>query len=344
MNTIVFNPGASNFTITTSPALVLTISGVGITNNSGVTQHFVTAVGAFAGLGRIVFNNNATAGSLTSITNTAGAASGETDFYNSSSAGNATITNGPFGGLTHFFNTSTASSATIINQGGVSSPSEEETRFSDSSTAGNATIINNGASGFEAYGGSTSFAGTSTAGNAFIIINTSAGPNAWGCTTSFFDDSTGGTARVKVIGAGYLNITAHNPPGLTIGSIEGSGLVVLRGNNLTVGSNNLSTTFSGRIVDVATNGSFTKIGSGILTFEGGGSLNNHIGDTITLSIASGSVLNLNYSGTADTVAGLIVGGVAQPPGFYGSYASGAPHQLPVFAGTGLIQVTLWGRR
>ena len=48
VNGIVFNAGASAFTITVSPAnlgRLLTISGVGITNDSGVIQHFVTASG-----------------------------------------------------------------------------------------------------------------------------------------------------------------------------------------------------------------------------------------------------------------------------------------------------------
>src|SRR2546430_6181217 len=40
VNGIVFNPGASAFTIT-SPFFAFTISGVGITNNSGIVQHFV---------------------------------------------------------------------------------------------------------------------------------------------------------------------------------------------------------------------------------------------------------------------------------------------------------------
>ena len=41
---IVFNPGASAFTISNSPVFTLSISGVGIINNSGVTQNFVTTV------------------------------------------------------------------------------------------------------------------------------------------------------------------------------------------------------------------------------------------------------------------------------------------------------------
>jgi hypothetical protein len=66
VNGIVFSFSASftPYTITTGPAVALTLSGVGITNNSGVTQTFETRVsGAFTGLTR--FSNSASAGTLT---------------------------------------------------------------------------------------------------------------------------------------------------------------------------------------------------------------------------------------------------------------------------------------
>src|SRR6266496_3513972 len=50
VNGIVFNAGADAFTITvpaSDASLTLTISGVGITNNSGLTQNFVASAGAF---------------------------------------------------------------------------------------------------------------------------------------------------------------------------------------------------------------------------------------------------------------------------------------------------------
>ena len=124
---------------------------------------------------------------------------------------------------------------------------------------------------------------------------------------------------------------------MTTGSIEGTGAVFLGANNLIVGGNNLDTAFSGVIQDSGLNGSFTKVGTGILTFEGGAS-NDHIEDTVTLSIVSGSTVNLNFSGNADAIGGLIVNGVAQPAGLYGSASSGAPNQLSVFAGTGVVLV------
>src|SRR5438874_3495004 len=57
---ITFAPGASSFTVTASQG-TLTISGTGITNNSGTTENFVAApFGVTFGL---LFKNSATAGS-----------------------------------------------------------------------------------------------------------------------------------------------------------------------------------------------------------------------------------------------------------------------------------------
>ena len=77
-----------------------------------------------------------------------------------------------------------------------------------------------------------------------------------------------------LFGNGTLNISGHTAPGVTIGSLEGDGLVFVGANNLTVGNNNLSTTFSGQI---GGGGSLTKIGTGKLTLSGS---NKYRGGTI----------------------------------------------------------------
>jgi hypothetical protein len=108
------NAGASAFTIAINPVdtfpSFLTISGVGITNNSGIMQNFVpTTNGSFGG--EIDFTNSATAGSLTACTNY-----GEINFAGTSTADNATFTNN--GGM-QFFETSTAGNGTFTNNGGA---------------------------------------------------------------------------------------------------------------------------------------------------------------------------------------------------------------------------------
>jgi len=118
--------------------------------------------------------------------------------------------------------------------------------FFDNSTAGNATINLLSFEG-EAI---VRFADSSNAGSATITLRFGTDIAA----VSFEDSSQGGTARIRFDGfpgdRAILDISAHDAAGVTIGSIEGEGGDVFLGaNNLTVGSNNLSTTFPGVIQD-----------------------------------------------------------------------------------------------
>jgi autotransporter-associated beta strand protein len=301
VNSIIFNPGASAFTITNMLS-TSTFSGVGITNNSASIQNF-KAGGFSADQGVILFTNNTTAGSLTAFTNNGGDTGsnpGSTGFFDTSNAGSGTFTNNGtggsenYGGHTDFFGSSTAANGTFINNGGISCTYQPfcggQTRFDETSTAGNATLIANTGGQFSDEGG----------------------------TIFFWSDSTGGTARVEIFDSGNLDISDHNPPGVTVGSIEGTGNffnVSLGANNLTVGSNNLSTIFSGVIEDFGAGGSFTKIGTGTLTLTGA---NTYTGGT-TINEGRLWVNNMSGSGTgsgavqvsAGTIggSGTITGGV-----------------------------------
>ena len=81
---------------------------------------------------------------------------------------------------------------------------------------------------------------------------------------------------------------------MTIGSIEGNGYVFLGANNLTVGSNNLNTTFSGVI---AGSGSLTKIGSGTLVLKG---VNTRAGTYTGDTNINGGVLQIDGSISSNT--------------------------------------------
>jgi uncharacterized protein with beta-barrel porin domain len=404
VNGIVFNAGASAYTIS-APAPTLTISGTGISNNSGILQRFATTVDGSGNAGTITFANSATAGVNTSFLNygatVTGGFGGFTQFLNSSSAGSATFinnagtasgtfqtydlstgvysSNGAGGGATAFYNNSTAANGVFINNGATINMAQAgATLFFDNSSAGNGVFINNGGTVGIATGGvtvfynnstagsgyfinnsgtgsldagATEFYGASTAGTATFVNNGGVGSNGVGGGSQFYDNSsagsgtfinnggtgaggansifsggnggltlfsvnstaanailiangstsggsggliafiqnsTGGAATVKVYGNGSLDISLHNAPGVSIGSIEGSGNVFLGANNLTVGGNNLSTTFSGVMQDggsgVGVGGSLSKIGTGALTLTGA---NTFTGST---TVSAGALL------------------------------------------------------
>ncbi len=162
-------------------------------------------------------------------------------------------------------------------------------------TAANATITVNGGEVSGAAAGLLQFANSSTAENATLVGNGGAGGGDGG-KIQFTVDSTGGAALVTVSGNGNLDISGHNPPGVTIGSIEGSGVVFLGANNLTIGSNNLSTAFSGTTQDGGLNGgtggSLTKIGKGKLTLS---TASTYTGGT---TVSKGTLLVTNKTGSA----------------------------------------------
>lgn len=304
---IVFDAGASPFTIAASTVSgIFTISGVGVTNNSGTTQNFVTPIGTLGSRGLISFENSATAGVLTTFTNIGAidgnAEGGVTRFLGTATAGSATFTNnggraaGSFGsGTTEFFGGS-AGDATFINNGGtVFGAQGGLIYFVGSSNAGNCTITNNGGEVNGALGGTTEITGGSSAGNATLIAN--GGVNgALGGVILLTDDVTGGTARAEIFGNGRLDVSGHSTfVGVTLGSIEGDGDVFVGAVNLIMGANDLSTTFSGVIKDGGiaggTGGSLSKIGNGKLTLSGA---NTFTGGT---TINAGTLLVTNRSGS-----------------------------------------------
>src|SRR5262249_43138055 len=143
VNRITFSSGADAFTITTRATRTFTISGTGVTNNSGTVQNFqaVTAVDR----GVINFTNSATAGTQTLFTNNgnanSGGSGGETVFANTSTASNAAFTNNAAtaanagGGSTQFFGNSRGGHAYFLNKRHSAADQQSGfTEFHDSSS------------------------------------------------------------------------------------------------------------------------------------------------------------------------------------------------------------------
>src|SRR5205823_8587023 len=135
--------------------------------------NFVTANDIVGTGGTIAFTNSATAGSLTTFTNTANNLScfsvNTTSFFLTSTANSATINNNGAsigsGGQTAFFSSSTAGNATITNSAGFGNSFGVQgvTYFFTNATAGSATITNNAGGTLGTAPGVTDFINTSTA-------------------------------------------------------------------------------------------------------------------------------------------------------------------------------------
>jgi autotransporter-associated beta strand protein len=359
---IVFNPGASNYTVTvgapSGSTFAFTLSGTGITNNSGMMQNFVCTANADEGVGTLLFSGNATAGDLCTITTQPGtgfdAPGGAVQFFGAASSGNAMFINSgataasPFanGGETDFFDASAGNATFFANAGATTSGHGGMITFNSASSGGTGTFtVRGGALGF-ALGGAITFNDTSTGGAGNYVVEGStanfahegqitfeetatAGDGTFllqqgdatkftiGASMTFLANSSAGQATITVEGeaidkssrghiifeedstgatasmifnGGDMVCDTHNAPGLSVGSIEGSGNIILSGIDLAIGGNNLTTEFSGLISGFGA--TLTKIGTGTLTLS---SANSYSGGT---TVSQGILRVTNTTGSA----------------------------------------------
>jgi VPDSG-CTERM exosortase interaction domain len=181
-------------------------------------------------------------------------------FNDNATAGNATLNGGDLGRV-FFSNHSSAGNATI------SEIADGFIEFDDFSTASNATI--------ESFGITISFNDSSQGGRAAIVL---------------FPGFSGGGIR-----PGDLVID-HD---LTIGSLEGDETARVGFTNLTIGSNNLSTSFAGAMGG----GSLTKIGTGTLVLSGANTYTGNTNVNRGVLQVDGSVASDTFVNPRGTLAG-----------------------------------------
>jgi autotransporter-associated beta strand protein len=315
-NSIVFEPDASSFACSLTEG-DLSFSGAGITNNSGKLQTFdcksLCDICRGGYPNSFDFYNSATAGELTALTIEGPTEDeifgGQLWFYNSSTAGSALITNAggsndSYSATTFFVDESSAENATIINEGSTAPYAGGRLNFDGNATASHATIINNGALSKDGQGGQVGFSGSSDSGDSTIICNGDTVGSDYPATLSLGGPfgggvGAGGRARVILHGNGELDVAGGvYRVKVTIGSIEGDGNIFLGdfvAGELTVGTNNRSTTFAGIIQDTSffSGGELQKIGAGTLTLTGA---NTYAGST-TVKAGNLKINNSSGSGT-----------------------------------------------
>ena len=299
INTVMFDSTASAYVISTNPegqSSEMFVYG-GITNDSSVVQNFVLTTDDQGGQGNITFFHGS-AGSRTAFLCEAGTFPGRG------------------GGSADFIDDTSAGEGVFTTEGvSVAGGSPGQIDFFTNSTADNATCVNNGATVSGGAGGITYFSFRSTAANSYLIAN--GGTNGGAGGQILFDyRAAGGTTRVALFGNGFLSLNGVQHS-LSIGSLEGDGMAKLFGKPLTVGTNDLSTVFSGIIDETGGSGpsSVTKVGSGTLTLSGA---NLYSGGTV---INEGELMIANTEGSATGTgsvqvnagtlsgSGTIVGGV-----------------------------------
>ena len=216
VRSIVFNAGASAYTVTASSPYNLNFTGVGVTNSSSVIQNFVAPVDGAGGSGGLFFSSGTTAGIQTVFT-----------------ANGATLS-GFSGGIILFNNndlTGAASSAGggtfTVNGGAGNGASGGYIGFNGKSKAGDSNVVYGT---FTAYGGAVSgangggigFQDTATAGYGHFTVNGGNVLGAGGANMNFNYGQAGGTASADhgnfVINGGSVDASTA-PGGYNAGSV-----------------------------------------------------------------------------------------------------------------------------
>jgi autotransporter-associated beta strand protein len=150
-------------------------------------------------------------------------------------------------------------------------------------------FIANGGNGSDAQGGLIDLVYVPASAQTVVTANSGANGGLGG--TILIEGSADiGLPQFQVFGNGVLDLTNVTDPTMPIGSLAGDGLVLLDRHTLSIGDNNLSTTFSGVIQE---SGGLTKAGTGTFTLTGA---NTYTGAT-TVSAGVMVVSNRSGSGT-----------------------------------------------
>jgi len=266
IGTIRFDAGAPAYTFNILGNKNLDVTGTGIVNNSGNAPTFNLDTQLEAGAARLRFFNSSTAGNATIL----GSRSGGPEFFNTSTAGTSKIFVNLFGNAI-FHDSSTAGNATIGAGGGLFNGA---VFFQDSSKAGTATISAN-------LDGAVSFANSSSADHATISTTISSG------TLTFQDNATA------------ANATINNAARTTFtGSSKAADATI---NNVGGPSDNPLLVFT--VDATAGNATITTGDRAVTEFTG-----NSSGGQARFIVDTGGIFDISAMSPSGTTAGSIAGG------------------------------------
>jgi fibronectin-binding autotransporter adhesin len=192
---------------------------------------------------------------------------------------------------------------------------------SSNSSLGNATsaVILGGTS----TAGTLSYTGAAATYTRGFTVNAGGG----GITNAGTGLLTIGTGAIA--NSGSLTFNA-NASGITVNSIiSGLGSIIKIGAGSLTLANTSNSFAGGTLINVGTvqaiadgalgGGNVSLTASGVALTLSGGATNNYISNNASISIVTGSTVNLNFAATAaDQVAAFVINGVSQAPGFYNS--------------------------
>ncbi|MGB8474382.1 MAG: autotransporter-associated beta strand repeat-containing protein [Candidatus Acidiferrum sp.] len=232
-----------------------------------------------------------------------GAAAGITYVYTGGSIGTSTFVNNPAavpgaeGGWTEIDGAICAGSSFLAN-GATIAGAQGGQVYSYGGT-GYATFTASGGQGSGTQGGLLEIHNIADSSETVVVAQGGTNGGLGGMITINSRPTTLDQVQFQVLGNATMDLTGLSQPSAVIGSLSGQGTVSLSRRLLDVGSNNMSTSFSGIIQN---SGGVSKSGTGTLTLSGA---NTYKAGT---TINAGALIASNSSGSATGTGSIAVNG------------------------------------
>ena len=183
-------------------------------------------------------------------------------------------------------------------------------------------------------GDSSSYSSSSSASFSAGTLSLSGGFVTAGAGTSLLTANSG-YAGSTVVEGGTLtfnpSLLGSNNTSTGVATV-GAGTLILNPGNLGWGGSNTGIATGFGTITIASAATL-NVGNGVLTVTTG-----NLPDSATLSLGASGTMNLNFTGS-DTIGQLVINGVTEPAGTWGSLASDAANKTDRITGTGTLIVT-----